>query len=299
MEEGNKKPVHPVPVQWAHEAADFHGLIKELDHLAMVAADDLEADEFFIGVIQDGVLYAIGAYPLPGPSFREREYVPGETICARTIETSTMIDVVDARQDPVLCNLKRVRAHKVVGYLGVPVVNHDNETIGAISTISHTPRHWLPFEQKYLQQIARNVDSILFHGRNDLEIATLTNELGEMDRIISALSSKGPIPISIYKPDGELVFVNAKLLEHASIDFVSAFWRRRSVQVNSAPLPNDTYDVDVIPSEPQSIRVLVPTTKIAFNVSSSVSKSGLIVCTWFNGPKPLSQVVEEPQNSDA
>ncbi len=288
MEDRSGKQLVDGRASWEHEANYLLGVIKDLDQLALIVSQDLGVDRVVVSILQDEILHTVGMFPSPGLSFSGREQVLGESICSYTMKKGGLLEVVDARKDPELCLKRSVVAGEIVGYLGVPIITRDAEVVGAVGCATTNPRRWSVFERKYLEQIARNTELILFRGRSDLEINELITDLSDMDQIISALSSQAKMPISIYKPGGELVFVNAELTQHVPIELVADYWVSHSDSLavrlkerSATTLSNHVF---------ATTKVNVPGQGTSYSVSIAISKSGLVVCTWFQGPKPVSPV---------
>lgn len=286
MEECLTDPQAGDPTRWDQETDYLHALVQDLDQLALVVSQDLGVDIVVISIVQDEILYTIGLCPSPGPTFSGREQVLSDTICARILETDARLDVSDARKDPELRSAKLVQAGKIVGYLGVPIHKRDQSAVGVVSCITTKPRTWSTFERRYLEQVARNAELIMFRGRTDLELNALVADLSEMDQIISALSSQSKMPVSIYKPNGELVFVNAELAERVPIEFVSDYWLKH---VPSQILALNKFTGTALP-EPihTTTKVAPPGQAGVYTVSIAISTSGLVVCSWFQRPSNVA-----------
>lgn len=286
VEDGKKIEPPNVRAFWGQEPDFLLNLVEDMDQLALTVAKDLDVDRVLIGIVHDEQLFSVGEFPTVGPSFGEREHCLDNTMCSVTMETGVLVEVPDTRADAEFSNATCVVSGKTVGYMGVPIRNREMDVVGAVCCVTNEPRNWVTFERKYVEQIARNAELILFRGRSREELSELTKDLGDMDQILSALSSQAKMPVSIYKPDGELVFVNAALTDHVPIEIVadylfaqglSKFQNSTRAGVKSAT--SGQIDATVL--------VPVPDRDQTFSVSTSISTSGLIVCTWFQRPKTV------------
>jgi len=273
------KKINPPEAQefWEDEPDFLLNLVDDMDQLASTVAKDLVVDRVIIGITHDEQLFSVGGFPKVGPSFGERQH--------SLEESGRLVEVSDTRADEEYSSASCVVSGKTVGYMGVPIRNRDNDVVGAVCCVTVQPRNWVTFERKYVEQVARNAELILFRGRSREELNELTKDLGDMDQILSALSSQAKMPVSIYKPDGELVFVNAALTDHVSIDVVANYPMKQGHQLFQ--MPTSLSDKAKSGYLDAATFATVPDRDRVFSVSSAVSTSGLIVCTWFQRPKTV------------
>ena len=287
MEESKEIAASDVNASGGDDPEFLLNLVEEMDQLALTVATDLRVDRVVIGIVHDENLVSVGAFPSLGPSFGEREKSLSDTICSITMESGKRVEMPDARIDPEYCNSTCVVAGDTVGYMGVPIRTRDAEVVGAICCVTVQPRSWVTFERRYVEQIARNAELILFKGPSREELDELTKDLGNLDQIISALSSQTKMPISIYNADGELVFVNAALIENVPIKFVSDYLIKRGVH----KLLRQHEDGSAMSGNVDETAVVTTSGEDhSYSVTATASASGLIVCSWSQRPKTISIV---------
>ena len=258
-------------------------IIEKLDQLAQTANQDLGSDAVMMSVYHNNALHSLGVFPSPGGDLQDRQHAAEDTVCIRTIGKNAPLLTEDARQVSALQDIKYVRDGMVTGYLGIPITNSSLGAIGSVCSISRTPRKWTPLEQNYLQQVANSVELILLQEMTRLELASYTDSFSELDKIVAALSSNTAMPTSIYEANGRLAFANAALLSRVSEYTVSSFWANRSRQMLAATGATDAVSDGPIVGDSHVTVETKSGQKTPFRISSSVSASGLIVCSWFGG----------------
>ena len=245
-------------------------LVRKLDQLAQDTATDLSVESVLISVADHDSLLSIGAHPGFGLELDDRRHRMADTLCRLTVEREAPLWADNAPEDPALRNIKYVSGGHVVGYAGVPIELEGTGVIGAMCAITSSPRRWKKVELGYLRQASKSIGQILRSELRDLEERSLTEELSEADKILSSLASKSLLPMSIYKPDGELMFVSALLLQDVPFDIVSGFWARQpEARLIAADDTQGGSEVSRVSKE------------AGHRVDCARSSAGLIVCSWY------------------
>lgn len=106
-----------------------------LDRLAALAARLLRAPTGHVALISDS------------------QSVPGDSLCAVTVEAAAPLVVTDAAADPRVRGLASVRNGVVGSYLGVPLVVR-NEPVGSLCVYDAQPREWSEADIGLLEELA-------------------------------------------------------------------------------------------------------------------------------------------------
>ncbi|WP_299628326.1 GAF domain-containing protein [uncultured Tateyamaria sp.] len=269
-------------------STEREGIIAKLDQLAEKASSDLGSDAVLFSILGSNALHSLGAYPNTGVELHARRHNSGDTICIHTIRRGAPLAIHDARKDDTYTDTKYVRNGFVVGYLGIPIVLPDFGPVGAICSITHTPRAWSKLEIGYLRQVAINAETILLSEMSYIENSMLSDSHSEMDGILAALSSRLLLPTSVYEPDGKLVFATASLLLEVPEIFVSKYLEHGGTGSLSFESGQEVVNASNDHSTDLITLETVAGIKAAFRVSCSTSVSGMAVCTWSRVLTPVN-----------
>jgi PAS domain S-box-containing protein len=144
-----------------------------LDRLAELAARLLGTDASQISLLTDVQTIAAGAGLAPGTVGTETPLA--DSLCTVTAAGSGALVVPDARSDERVRDLPPVRSGQVGSYLGIPLVGHSGQVVGALCVFGPDPRHWSDDDVATLRQLGQSTVT-------ELELSAMVRQY-ESDRV--------------------------------------------------------------------------------------------------------------------
>ncbi|MCV6595077.1 MAG: GAF domain-containing protein [Silicimonas sp.] len=261
------------------EALDPKVVFERFDYLAATAAQDLAADGITISLLDEEFAYYIGCFPPRSGRLDDRMLPVEQSICSRVIEEDVPLSLPDLRADPELSDLDIVREQRMVGLLAGSIATVEHGVVGALCVATKEPRPWTGLELRYVEQLSRTVAYTLQAELSQLEQRQLSEELSELDRIVTTLAADLAVPTSIYTEGGDLAFANAALTSLVPLDYVAEFRSDLAWTEAEAGRLAQTTAIELQGAGGEMIR---------FRVSCSTSASGMMVCHWFPYPKKVN-----------
>jgi signal transduction histidine kinase len=131
---------------------------ERFDRLTTLASQLLGAPVALVTLVDANRAFFKSAHGIEaGESARE---VPlSHSICRHVVAERSSVVVEDARLDPVLRDNGTVRDFGAVSYAGMPIVDRDGHTLGALCVIDREPRQWTARELSTMRTLADWVTS--------------------------------------------------------------------------------------------------------------------------------------------
>lgn len=124
------------------------------DRLTRAAADALDAPFAAISLIDVDRQFFKSTVGMDGLSPGERQTPLDQSVCQYAVANGTPLILEDARVDPVFKNHPAVRAGAVVAYLGIPLIDPDDNAIGTLCVFDNKPRLWSTGHVQILSDLA-------------------------------------------------------------------------------------------------------------------------------------------------
>ncbi len=186
------------------------------DDLARMASDICQVPVALLSLVDAERQWFKANLGLPGPNETPRDIA----FCAHAIEGDTLFEVPDASADPRFAHNPLVTgAPQIRFYAGAPLVLPDGARVGTLCVIDRTPRKLDAAQALQLQQLARLATQALLMRRDlvtrSLAVRTRYEQaLAESETRYRALVEDQDELVSLARPDGSLVFVNAAYAQH-------------------------------------------------------------------------------------
>ncbi|MBB2774109.1 UNVERIFIED_ORG: GAF domain-containing protein [Mycolicibacterium obuense] len=95
----------------------------------------------------------------------ERQTPIERSVCQYAVANGSALLLEDARTDPVFRNHPAVRDGSVVAYLGIPLVDKDNNAVGTLCVFDVKPRLWGTGHVRILSDLAQLAAEKMFGSR--------------------------------------------------------------------------------------------------------------------------------------
>jgi hypothetical protein len=112
------------------------------DRITRAAADALDAPHAAVSLIDVDRQFFKSTAGMGGDSPEERQTPLARSVCQYAVANGAPLILEDARVDPVFKNHPAVRDGSVVAYLGIPLMDHDDNAIGTLCVFDERPRLW-------------------------------------------------------------------------------------------------------------------------------------------------------------
>jgi PAS domain S-box-containing protein len=124
------------------------------DRLTHLAACLLHVPIALVSLVDDMRQFFKSAVGLPEPWASLRQTPLSHSFCQHEIVSGKPLIVVDARQDPRLCDHPAISDLHVVAYAGIPLLTADGHAIGSFCVIDSEPREWTADDMAVLRELA-------------------------------------------------------------------------------------------------------------------------------------------------
>ena len=124
------------------------------DRLTHLAARILHVPIALVSLVDHERQFFKSAVGLPEPWASLRQTPLSHSFCQHEIVTGKPLIVVDARQDPQLCDNPAIPDLHVVAYAGIPLLTADGYAIGSFCAIDSEPREWTADDVASLRDLA-------------------------------------------------------------------------------------------------------------------------------------------------
>jgi GAF domain-containing protein len=143
--------------------AELIGFPREevIDHLTRLAARLVDAPAALVSMLTDERQFFTSTVGFDGPAVDAGSVPLSRTICRHVVSSGTPLVVADAREDPRLRGNPGVVENGIIAYLGVPLVDAAEHTLGTLCVIDSRPRQWSDAEVETVRELARTVMSTI------------------------------------------------------------------------------------------------------------------------------------------
>jgi GAF domain-containing protein len=128
-----------------------------LHRLTRLAAKTLDASVSLMSLVEEDRQFFASSYGLPEPWASERATGLLHSFCQHVVVSNQPLLVSDARKHPLVQRNLAIEDLDVIAYIGVPVVDSSDNTLGSLCVIEHEPRQWRSHDVELLHDIAAAV----------------------------------------------------------------------------------------------------------------------------------------------
>lgn len=188
-------------------------LLKKADEIAQETAEQIEGARVFVSLTHRDHLYSFGlSGELPARE-AERIHNKGDTVCAYTMQMNDVVELSDTRVVPELRNRASVADGKILAYLGFPLRDGADRSIGAICATSSQTREWSDLDKAHLKLARKEIEHLVATTLLQYEMQALSEAYTESDRVLMALAGSARMMASVHSQTGEVLFATRALLE--------------------------------------------------------------------------------------
>ena len=127
------------------------------DALVELARDLLGGTKALVSLVDDQRQFFKAQVGLGEPWASDRETPLSLSFCQHVVTASAPLLVTDARTDARVKDSRAIEELGVIAYAGVPLVDEDAHTLGALCVIDGQPREWTEKELRTLKALAKAV----------------------------------------------------------------------------------------------------------------------------------------------
>jgi GAF domain-containing protein/ribbon-helix-helix CopG family protein len=128
-----------------------------LHRLTRLAAKTLDASVALMSLVEEDRQFFASSWGLPEPWATERGTGLLHSFCQHVVISNQPLLVTDARKHPLVQRNLAIQDLDVIAYIGVPLVDSDDNTLGSLCVIEHEPRQWRSQDVELLHDIAAAV----------------------------------------------------------------------------------------------------------------------------------------------
>jgi len=125
-----------------------------LHRLTRLAAKTLGASVALMSLVEENRQFFASSWGLPEPWATERGTTLLHSFCQHVVVSNQPLLVTDARKHPIVQRNLAIEDLDVIAYIGVPLVDVRDETLGSLCVIEHKPRQWRPEDVEMLHDFA-------------------------------------------------------------------------------------------------------------------------------------------------
>lgn len=140
-----------------------------VDRLGALAGRLLSVASAQVSLLTDGNSLVVAGSGLPA-GMLGRELSAPDSLCTLTAQFGSPLVIDDARTDPRVRDLPRVRSGTVGCFLGVPLLDAGDRVVGALGVFDPEPRRWRDDDLDLLAELGRAVAT-------ELELTALGSDL--------------------------------------------------------------------------------------------------------------------------
>lgn len=157
-DERRAKLADPVRLQ-AIEDTGLLGIKEDpvLHRLTRLAAKTLDASVALMSLVEEDRQFFASSYGLPEPWATERGTTLLHSFCQHVVVSNQPLLVSDARKHPLVQRNLAIEDLDVIAYIGVPLADASDNTLGSLCGIEHEPRQWRSQDVELLHDIAAAV----------------------------------------------------------------------------------------------------------------------------------------------
>ena len=128
-----------------------------LHRLTRLAAKTLDASVSLMSLVEEDRQFFASSWGLPEPWATERGTTLLHSFCQHVVVSNQPLLVTDARKHPLVQRNLAIEDLDVIAYVGVPLVDTQDNTLGSMCVIEHEPRQWRAHDVELLHDIAAAV----------------------------------------------------------------------------------------------------------------------------------------------
>jgi GAF domain-containing protein/ribbon-helix-helix CopG family protein len=157
-QERRTKLADPVRLQ-AIERTGLLGIKEDpvLHRLTRLAAKTLDASVALMSLVEADRQFFASSWGLPEPWATERGTGLLHSFCQHVVISNQPLLVTDARKHPLVQRNLAIQDLDVIAYIGIPLVDSDDNTLGSLCVIEHEPRQWRSQDVELMHDIAAAV----------------------------------------------------------------------------------------------------------------------------------------------
>ncbi len=178
--------------------------LESLDRITRLAAKILNAPLTIVSLIGDKEHFFKSFHGLPEP-WASNPVIPIDNSVCRYSLAGDILSLSDVRTTPLLANNPAVPALNLVAYLGVPLIDHEGNNLGAFCAIEYRPRTWSNEDVEILKDLTSIVLSEIFLIK---KLADLKEALKARDKAIAMVAHDLRGPIAAIKGYADLIGID-------------------------------------------------------------------------------------------
>jgi GAF domain-containing protein len=128
-----------------------------LHRLTRLAAKTLGTSVALMSLVGEDRQFFASSWGLPEPWATERGTTLLHSFCQHVVVSNQPLLVTDARKHPLVHGNLAIQDLDVIAYIGVPLVDPQDNTLGSLCVIEHEPRQWRPQDVEILHDFAATV----------------------------------------------------------------------------------------------------------------------------------------------
>jgi GAF domain len=128
-----------------------------LHRLTRLAAKTLGASVSLMSLVEEDRQFFASSWGLPEPWATERGTTLLHSFCQHVVISNQPLLVTDARKHPLVQRNLAIEDLDVIAYVGVPLTDSRDNTLGSMCVIEHEPRQWCAHDVELLHDIAAAV----------------------------------------------------------------------------------------------------------------------------------------------
>jgi hypothetical protein len=132
------------------------------DRITRAAASALDAPHAAVSLIDVDRQFFKSMVGMGDGSGQDRQTPLELSLCQYAVANGAPLILQDARLDPVFKNHPVVRAGAVAAYLGIPLTDHDGNSIGTLCVFDSKPRLWSTGHLQVLADLAKLATERIF-----------------------------------------------------------------------------------------------------------------------------------------
>jgi hypothetical protein len=128
-----------------------------LHRLTRLAAKTLDASVALMSLVEEDGQFFASSWGLPEPWNTARGTTLLHSFCQHVVVSNQPLLVTDARKHPLVQRNLAIQDLDVIAYIGVPLVDSNDNTLGSMCVIEHEPRQWRSQDVEILHDFAAAV----------------------------------------------------------------------------------------------------------------------------------------------
>jgi hypothetical protein len=156
--ERHAKLAEPARLQ-AIKDTGLHAISEDpvLHRLTRLAAKTLDASVALMSLVEENGQFFASSWGLPEPWHTARGTTLLHSFCQHVVVSNQPLLVTDARKHPLVQRNLAIQDLDVIAYIGVPLVDPNDNTLGSLCVIEHEPRQWRSQDVEILHDFAAAV----------------------------------------------------------------------------------------------------------------------------------------------